>query len=795
MVKAELKASWLADISSHASGSQLDLQSFWGAFLACDLNQAGAGCLPTGLKEWHKQKIGGRYIVQVDEVVNIALPIRQRHGQNGKGRCVKMSLTDGKQQVEGLEYRHLPDVGPDMPAGFKMALTDVEVRRGMLLLQPENTQVLGGCVARLEDARQRCLTSLRKPAEGRGGNRNMQPIHPAAAATAAAWPSILPANQAPSSIPIQGPSSAEMQPPLPSSNPMASTSQHQLIPNPCMPHFRGQAAGQTIARPVASLQQALQPGSMALQHQEENVAANGRHARTAGLFTATTSQPPQPNSTLVASAPRQWHNGSFNISQPASQGTNTSRRAQHYYHHQQQQQQQNYRGANGEASEAGQGRNSHLQTAADTGARMGTSFPGSRHLHQQGAVGQAPATSRSAEDAASAASRLPRHISTTQASLRGGADAAGPDEEMEEAGTPTPARNQPLPADGRYCSRTQPPLPATHAGAVWPHRAPSTPADVIVLEDDPTPTPARQPSAERDELPAVATRRRRLVLSSDDEDEADTRKGDDTNDDAPAHNHGWTGATGGASNNGNDIAVDNCSFQDRPYQPGDHSDHDHCPHRDPADYDQHYSHDNHAASTDEMQHDGPLQHPHDQAGYEADSGVMHDGHALPPYPSYGYPAYEDGDVQADAVLVAEPGADGFEACGEQQMDSDADVIPDPGYPLKGIRSFGRVKKATSSLVFADQEKNEHETFVVHVLLELDVTPDLQKAKLGALVLQDIIGLGVDEAAAMLEQNPEELKARLGKLKTFMRTWKGDMELQQEAHDELPVITKLLEPGC
>ncbi|KAK9835101.1 hypothetical protein WJX84_001913 [Apatococcus fuscideae] len=154
-------------------------------------------------QEWHKQKIGGRYIVQVDEVVNIALPIRQRHGQNGKGRCVKMSLTDGKQQVEGLEYRHLPDVGPDMPAGFKMALTDVEVRRGMLLLQPENTQVLGGCVARLEDARQRCLTSLRKPAEGRGGNRNMQPIHPAAAATAAAWPSILPANQAPSSIPIQ----------------------------------------------------------------------------------------------------------------------------------------------------------------------------------------------------------------------------------------------------------------------------------------------------------------------------------------------------------------------------------------------------------------------------------------------------------------------------------------------------------------------------------------------------------------------------------------------------------------
>lgn len=74
-----------------------------------------------------------------------------RHGQTGKGRCIKMILTDGddaayfcwkytiffgqlhsqhtligvchddagKQQIEGLEYRHLPNVGPDMPAGFK----------------------------------------------------------------------------------------------------------------------------------------------------------------------------------------------------------------------------------------------------------------------------------------------------------------------------------------------------------------------------------------------------------------------------------------------------------------------------------------------------------------------------------------------------------------------------------------------------------------------------------------------------------------------------------------------------
>ena len=45
-----LRETWLSDSFTNTLGSQLDLQSFWGAFLACDLNQAGAGSLPAGLK-------------------------------------------------------------------------------------------------------------------------------------------------------------------------------------------------------------------------------------------------------------------------------------------------------------------------------------------------------------------------------------------------------------------------------------------------------------------------------------------------------------------------------------------------------------------------------------------------------------------------------------------------------------------------------------------------------------------------------------------------------------------------
>ena len=64
--------------------------------------------------------------------------------------------------------------------------------------------------------------------------------------------------------------------------------------------------------------------------------------------------------------------------------------------------------------------------------------------------------------------------------------------------------------------------------------------------------------------------------------------------------------------------------------------------------------------------------------------------------------------------------------------------------MLGIQLEGRIKKATSSFVFAEDATNEHEAFVVWVLLELHNEElgwlaDLQQAKVGALVLQDILG--------------------------------------------------------
>ncbi|CAD7702709.1 unnamed protein product [Ostreobium quekettii] len=65
-----------------------------------------------------------------------------------------MSLTDGCQRATGLEYRHIPALKTGMPAGTKIAVTDVYVHRGVLLICPQNIEVLGGKVDRLAHAQQ-----------------------------------------------------------------------------------------------------------------------------------------------------------------------------------------------------------------------------------------------------------------------------------------------------------------------------------------------------------------------------------------------------------------------------------------------------------------------------------------------------------------------------------------------------------------------------------------------------------------------------------------------------------------
>ncbi len=66
--------------------------------------------------------------------------------QEGGTRMLKLCLTDGRQQLVGIEYRRLTGLHTDPPHGLKLVLSNVAVRRGVLLLTPDCAAVVGGGV-------------------------------------------------------------------------------------------------------------------------------------------------------------------------------------------------------------------------------------------------------------------------------------------------------------------------------------------------------------------------------------------------------------------------------------------------------------------------------------------------------------------------------------------------------------------------------------------------------------------------------------------------------------------------
>ncbi|XAR50355.1 hypothetical protein NMG60_11004651 [Bertholletia excelsa] len=158
-------------------------------FLFSDLNHCGAGVLPDSVHDMHLADLPGPFILQVDEIVNISCPLkgRYRNAPSGLKRCLKLSMTDGVQRVFGMEYRPIKDLEVLAPAGLKVAICNVHVRRGLLMLVPEVFQILGGVVENLEAARQRLVTEVNKPPRGKRTKTGVVPPL-ATRATVAAWP-------------------------------------------------------------------------------------------------------------------------------------------------------------------------------------------------------------------------------------------------------------------------------------------------------------------------------------------------------------------------------------------------------------------------------------------------------------------------------------------------------------------------------------------------------------------------------------------------------------------------------
>ncbi|KAF3775869.1 RecQ-mediated genome instability protein 1 [Nymphaea thermarum] len=148
-------------------------------YLFADFNLAGAGVLPPNIHTMHAVEIGGPFILQVDEIVNVGSPLRDRYKEapaNNK-RCLKLSMTDGIQHVFGIEYRPIKDLKVLAPAGLKVAVQNVHVRRGLLMLVAEVLEVLGGSVEYLDAARRRLVDEVNKPPRGRRRHGNEEEVH------------------------------------------------------------------------------------------------------------------------------------------------------------------------------------------------------------------------------------------------------------------------------------------------------------------------------------------------------------------------------------------------------------------------------------------------------------------------------------------------------------------------------------------------------------------------------------------------------------------------------------------
>ncbi|KAJ8634162.1 hypothetical protein MRB53_027498 [Persea americana] len=158
-------------------------------FLFSDMNFSGSGVLPADVHTMHGVELAGPFLLQVDEIVNISVPLRERYHDASAGlkRCLKLSMTDGAQRVVGMEYRPVSCLEALAPAGLKVCIRNVHIRRGLLMLVPEVLEVLGGLVEELDAARQRLVQEVNKPPRGKR-RRNGEVPSLVTRARHAAWP-------------------------------------------------------------------------------------------------------------------------------------------------------------------------------------------------------------------------------------------------------------------------------------------------------------------------------------------------------------------------------------------------------------------------------------------------------------------------------------------------------------------------------------------------------------------------------------------------------------------------------
>ncbi|XP_043541759.1 recQ-mediated genome instability protein 1 [Chiloscyllium plagiosum] len=154
-------------------------------WLLTDLRDLEYPILPDGISEMKKCDLNGFYCLQIDSLIDVSqaaysqlqkirgkdttneqvtsTQISQRSWEAKPTRMLMLQLTDGVQELQGMEYKPIPALHSGLSPGTKILLLgNIACRLGVLLLKPENIRMLGGEVESLmeENSQDRLLARL-----------------------------------------------------------------------------------------------------------------------------------------------------------------------------------------------------------------------------------------------------------------------------------------------------------------------------------------------------------------------------------------------------------------------------------------------------------------------------------------------------------------------------------------------------------------------------------------------------------------------------------------------------------
>ncbi|KAJ3439628.1 recq-mediated genome instability protein 1 rmi1 [Anaeramoeba flamelloides] len=155
-----LKIAWLnTQLENMKNKNNLSFDEIVGnlfhKMLISDLGVISLGLLPQNCELLNEKQLEKRTILQVNRMINIGTKHKKKEKET-KHRCLKFLLTDGIQEMSGFEYHRIPTIKIDddnnIP-GFKVVVTNTEIRHGHFLLSQNNCKKLGGYVQSLKDLR------------------------------------------------------------------------------------------------------------------------------------------------------------------------------------------------------------------------------------------------------------------------------------------------------------------------------------------------------------------------------------------------------------------------------------------------------------------------------------------------------------------------------------------------------------------------------------------------------------------------------------------------------------------